>query len=692
MDKPFAAIFSEFQGNPANPEDVQGSGDVKYHLGTSADREFDGKARASVADRQPVASRGGRTRSCSARCAPSRQQRGDVDRDQVMALLLHGDAAFAGQGLVAETLDLSDLKGYRTGGTIHFIVNNQIGFTTDPAQSRSGPYCSDVAKIVQAPIFHVNGDDPEAVVHVARIATEFRQQFKQRRRHRHVLLSPPRPQRGRRAGLHPAADVPHDRASIRRRAQIYAERLVARGRHQPRPTSKQMATQFQARLEEALRGRRRATSRTRPTGWKAPGRGLAIASGDDRRGETAVELETLREVGSAITAVPAGFNAQPQDRAPSSRPSAQMIETGEGIDWATAEALAFGTLLIEGRRCGCRARIAGRGTFSQRHAVLIDQETEDDYVPLNNIRAGPGAVRGDRQPALRGRRARLRVRLHPRRAARAGALGGAVRRFRQRRAGHHRPVHRLGREPSGCACRGLVMLLPHGYEGQGPEHSSARLERYLQLCAEDNMQVVNCTTPGNYLPRAAPPDAPQFPQAADRHDAEIAAAAQALRVASSRTWARARSFHRVLYDDVQALRRRRGASASCCARGKVYYDLFEERAKRGDQGRVHPAPRAALSVPGQGAQGRARRAFRKAEIVWCQEEPKNMGAWTLRGAGHRGRAWPKSAAGRRGRAMSAGRPRRRRRPACCARKDRHSSRTRRLLVDQALVAELDAPG
>ena len=311
MNKPFAAIFSEFQGNAANPEDVQGSGDVKYHLGTSADREFDGKVVHLSLTANPSHLEAVNT-VVLGKVRAKQQQKGDGARDKVMGLLIHGDAAFAGQGLVAETLDLSDLKGYRTGGTIHFIVNNQIGFTTNPVNSRSGPYCSDVAKIVQAPIFHVNGDDPEAVVHVARIAIEYRQQFK-----RDVVIDMFCYRRfGHNEGDEPAFTQPlmYRKIALQPSARaIYAERLVREGTLTEEDV-KQVTGEFQRRLEsefEAASGYKPNKADWLEGAWS----GMQIASGEDRRGETAATMEALQEVGRALTSMPAQLQCQPQDPA-----------------------------------------------------------------------------------------------------------------------------------------------------------------------------------------------------------------------------------------------------------------------------------------------------------------------------------------------------------------------------------------
>jgi 2-oxoglutarate dehydrogenase E1 component len=618
MGKPLAAIFSEFQGNPANPEDVQGSADVKYHLGTSSDREFDGQVVHLSLTANPSHLEAVNT-VVLGKVRAKQQQRRDYERDQVMALLLHGDAAFAGQGLVAETLDLSDLKGYRVGGTIHFIVNNQIGFTTDPVQSRSGPYCSEVAKIIQAPIFHVNGDDPEATVHVARIATEFRQRFKRDvildmfcyRRHGHNESDEPaftQPIMYRAIAKHPTT------------RQIYADRLIAE-RMITAADADAIAAEYQKRLDDAFASA--ASFKPNKADWlEGAWSGLAIASGDERRGDTAVSLETLREIGDAITRVPTGFNANRKiERQLAAK--RQMIETGEGIDWSTAEALAFASLLIENAPVRLSGQDCGRGTFSQRHAVLIDQESEDEYLPVNNVRPG---------------QAKLEVIDSP--LSEAGVLGFEYgyslaepralvvweAQFGDFANGAQAIIDQFisSGEAKWLRMSGLVMLLPHGFEGQGPEHSSARLERYLQLCAEDNMQVVNCTTPSNYyhaLRRQLhrnfrKPLIVMTPKSLLRHK---------LCVSRLADMGPGTSFHRVLYDNEKLCEDSAVKRVVLCS-GKVYYDLFEERAKRGQRDvfflrleQLYPFPAKALTAELQ--------RFPGAEIAWCQEEPKNMGAW-----------------------------------------------------------------
>ncbi|MBL8672743.1 MAG: 2-oxoglutarate dehydrogenase E1 component [Alphaproteobacteria bacterium] len=619
MGKPFTAIFSEFQGNPAKPDDVQGSGDVKYHLGTSSDRSFDGisvhlsltanPSHLEVVD--PVVL--GKVRA-------KQRERQDEDRTQVMGLLLHGDAAFAGQGVVAECFDMSQLKGYRTGGTIHVIVNNQIGFTTSPKVARSSPYCTDVAKRVGAPILHVNSDDPEAVVHCARIAIEFRQKFKSDvvldivcyRRHGHNESDEPaftQPLMYKKIKAHPTT------------RHIYAEKLVATETI-TRSEADAVLREAEKRLEDAFEAA--ATYKPNKADW-LEGRwaGLATASGDARRGETAVELDTLKEIGTAISEPPPNFDLNPKIRR-QLEIKRKSIETGEGIDWATAEALAFGSLLVESTPVRLSGQDCGRGTFSHRHAVLVDQTTEDRYVPLNHVRFGQAPFEVLDSPL-----------------SEVGILGFEYGyalaepqmlvlwegQFGDFANGAQVIIDQFiaSGEAKWLRMCGLVMLLPHGYEGQGPEHSSARLERYLQLCAEDNMQVCNVTTPAQYFHvlrrqirrNFRKPLILMTPKSLLRHK---------LCVSKLDEFGPGSSFHRVLWDDLKIDDKDVKRVVLC--QGKVYFDLVEAREKRGAKNvtilrleQMYPFPDSALK------QELAR--FQKAEVVWCQEEPKNMGAWTF---------------------------------------------------------------
>ncbi|HEY1231414.1 MAG TPA: 2-oxoglutarate dehydrogenase E1 component, partial [Ramlibacter sp.] len=382
LGKPFAAIFSEFQGNPANPDDVQGSADVKYHLGTSSDRDFDGHTvhlsltanPSHLECVNPVVV--GKVRA-------KQTQRRDEERNAVLPLLIHGDAAFAGQGVVAETLMMSDLKGYRVGGTIHFVINNQIGFTTAPVYSRSGPYCTDVARTVQAPIFHVNGDDAEAVVHASRIAIEFRQRFG----HDVVVDMFCYRRFGHNEGDEPAFTQPLMYKTIAKHPpvrELYARQLVEEGLLTAE-SAEAVVRDFQKHLEEAFEGS--TTYKPNKADWLGGAwSGLTIAEGDERRGATAAPEALLREVGKAISTAPAGINVNPKV-ARQLKAKAQMIETGRDIDWATAEALAFGTLVAEGIPVRLSGQDSGRGTFSQRHSVLVDQASEKQYIPLNHVAA-----------------------------------------------------------------------------------------------------------------------------------------------------------------------------------------------------------------------------------------------------------------------------------------------------------------
>ena len=621
MAKPFTAIFAEFQGGAAHPEDVGGSGDVKYHLGTSSDREFDGNtvhlsltANPSHLEAvNPVVV--GKVRA-------KQVQRQDVDRSRTMALLMHGDAAFAGQGLVPETLDLSELKGYRIGGTIHFILNNQIGFTTNPVNSRSGPYCSDVAKMIQAPILHVNGDDPEAVVHVARIAIEFRQTFK-----KDVVIDMFCYRRfGHNEGDEPAFTQPLMYRAIHRHPtarKIYADRLTAEG-VLAAGEADALAGQWRQRLEadfEASQSYKVNKADWLEGAWS--GFGAAREHGA-RRGKTGVAAKTLKEVGTALAHVPEGFKAN-RKIVRQLEAKKKALSTGRGIDWATAEALAFGTLLVDGHPVRLSGQDSNRGTFSHRHATLIDQETEQRYMPLNNIREGQQTIEIVDSPlsevAVLGFEYGYSL-AEPRalvlwEAQFGDFVNGAQIIIDQFIASGEYKWLRMS---------GLVMLLPHGFEGQGPEHSSARLERFLQLCAEDNIQVVNCTTPANYFHALRRQIHREF-----RKPLVVMTPKSLLRhkrcVSKLDHFKSGVTFHRVMYCDELPCPAKDAKQVVLCS-GKIYYDLVEERDKRGIENvhflrleQLYPFPADALMAE--------LAAYTHCDLVWCQEEPRNMGAWAF---------------------------------------------------------------
>ena len=632
MSKPHRAVFHEFKGGSFAPDEVEGSGDVKYHLGASSDREFDNnKVHLSLTANpshleivDPVVL--GKVR------AKQDQLHDITERSKVLPLLIHGDAAFAGQGVVAECFGLSGLKGHRTGGSIHFIVNNQIGFTTYPSYSRSSPYPSDVAKMIEAPIFHVNGDDPEAVVFAAKVAIEFRQKF-----HKPVVLDMFCYRRyGHNEGDEPGFTQPLMYKNIRAHKpalEIYTKKLVAEGVVTEGEVEK-MSADWRERLDaefeagQAYKPNKADWLDNRWSGLRA----ADSVSDDPRRGETGLPSDMVEELGRRLSAVPEGFNVHRTiQRFMENR--RQTIETGEGIDWATAEALAFGSLVDEGHPVRLSGQDCERGTFSQRHSVLIDQENEERYVPLNNIRDGQSryevinsmlseeAVLGFEYGYSLAEPNALTVW----EAQFGDFANGAQVVFDQFVSSGERKWLRLS---------GLVCLLPHGYEGQGPEHSSARLERFLQMCAEDNMQVANCSTPAQYfhiLRRQLKRDIRKplilmTPKSLLRHKRAVSSLEE-LKLGSS--------FHRLLWEDgehaigerpklVKDDKIRRVVLCS----GKVYYDLFEEREKRGIDDvylvrveQLYPFPLKALAT------GLSR--FKKADIVWCQEEPKNMGSWTF---------------------------------------------------------------
>ena len=628
MGKPYRAIFNEFRGGSAHPDEVEGSGDVKYHLGASSDREFDenrvhlsltaNPSHLEIVD--PVVL--GKVRA-------KQDQGKDDDRKSVLPLLLHGDAAFAGQGVVAECLGLSGLRGHRTGGSLHFIVNNQIGFTTAPRFSRSSPYPSDVAKMIDAPIFHVNGDDPEAVVHATKIAIEYRQRFGKPvvidmfcyRRHGHNEADEPaftQPLMYQRIAEHPGV------------VDIYSNRLVEEGLF-TRADVDRMQADFRNFLEEEFAAGE-AYRPNRADWLDGKWSGIGHAEEGARRGVTGVDLDLLKEVGRKLATFPKSFTPH-KTIARIMAARRKMIEEGQGIDWATAELLAYGTLLVEGYPVRLSGQDSERGTFSQRHAVLMDQVNEKKYTPLKHL--ARDQARFEVINSMLSEEAVLGFE-YGYSLAEPNALVLWEAQFGDFANGAQVVVDQFisSGERKWLRMSGLVLLLPHGYEGQGPEHSSARLERYLQLCAEDNWQIANCTTPANYfhvlrrqLHRAfRKPLVLMTPKSLLRHKRVVSNLAQ---------FGPGSSFHRLLWDDAQFLPDQAIKLAPddqirrvvLCS-GKVYYDLYDERDKRGSDDvyllrveQLYPFPARAL------IQELSR--FKDAEMVWCQEEPKNMGAWSF---------------------------------------------------------------
>ncbi len=636
MGKPHRAIFNEFKGGSFKPDEVEGSGDVKYHLGASSDREFDGnEVHLSLTANpshleivNPVVL--GKARAKQDKFEP-KNERGSRPRDTVMPLLLHGDAAFAGQGVVAECFGLSGLKGHRTGGSVHFIINNQIGFTTNPRFSRSSPYPSDVAKMIEAPIFHVNGDDPEAVTFAAKVATEYRQLFR-----KPVVIDMFCYRRfGHNEGDEPAFTQPLMYKKIRAHettATIYSNKLISEGL-MTEAEYKEMRDEWRNFLEneyEAGQSYKPNKADWLDGAWS----GLKIADNEDetRRGKTGITKKKITEIGKKITEVPKDFNIHKTvQRLMDNR--RKMIDTGEGIDWGMGEALAFGAIVEEKHTVRLSGQDCERGTFSQRHSVLYDQVDETRYTPLNNISKDQEEY--DVINSMLSEEAVLGYE-YGYSLTRPNALTIWEGQFGDFVNGAQVVIDQFisSGESKWLRMSGLVMLLPHGYEGQGPEHSSARLERFLQLCAQDNMQVANCTTPANYfhiLRRQVRRDFRKplilmTPKSLLRHKRAVSRLEEFYGDSS---------FHRLLWDDAEykdyqgtkLVKDNKIKRVIMCS-GKVYYDLLEEREKRGIDDiyllrleQLYPFPAKALITELS--------RFKNAEMVWCQEEPKNMGAWAF---------------------------------------------------------------
>lgn len=635
MQKPYSAIFHEFLGGVTTDSQGFGSGDVKYHLGVSDDREFDGNSvHLSLAPNPshlevvaPVVM--GKTRAKQQAASGTYQSH---KPEQVMAVILHGDSAFAGQGVVMESFQMSQLVGYRTGGTIHVIVNNQIGFTTTPDEYRSGQYCSDVAFMVEAPVFHVNGDDPESVVFAARVATEYRQKFG-----KDVVLDIICYRRyGHNEGDDPSFTQPimykaiNDRPSTR---EIYAKRLIGQG-DLTKADHQKRVDEFYVFLDKEFDDAK--TFQSQPPDWlQGVWQGLSQPSDKDgkREGQTAVDLKALKDIGKRITTVPNSVDIHKTlKRIIKAR--AQKISSGRDIDWGLAEHLAFGTLITEGHPVRLSGQDSERGTFSQRQSHFVDQTTEEKYTPLNNL--------ADSQEYYQVLNSHLSEEAvlgfeYGFSTAAPKALTIWEAQFGDFANGAQVMVDQFisSAEQKWLRMSGLVMLLPHGYEGQGPEHSSARLERYLQMCAEDNMQVTNISTPANYFHALRrqikrgfrKPLINMSPKSLLRHK---------MCVSTFEEMSGKSQFHRVLWDDAEynpsttelTLVADSKIKRVILCSGKVYFDLFEAREAAGRNDVYLLRVEQFYPYPDDALQTELSR-FKSAEMVWCQEEPKNMGAWSF---------------------------------------------------------------
>ena len=623
MGKPFRAIFSEFFGKSVNAsKDFEG--DVKYHLGASSNREFDGNSvHISLTDNpshleavNPVVLGQVRAKQFFHK---------DKDRKKVIPVLMHGDAAFAGQGIVAECFAMSGLPGHNIGGTIHIIVNNQIGFTTAPRFARSSPYPSDVAKIAQAPIFHVNGDDPEAVVHCAKIATEYRQKF-----NRDVVIDMVCYRRfGHNEGDEPSFTQPIMYRKIKSHPTtltLYGKRLSAEGLTSDEKLQKEKV-EFKQYLEKEFDISKSYKSELKwfDGAWSRFKPGL----GKDKRGVSGVERGKLEKIGKKIFTIPTDFNAHKTLKRVFELRK-EMLNAGK-LDWSSAESLAIGTLLTEGFSVRLSGQDSGRGTFSQRHAILRNQENHDRYIPVNNIEKGQ--MKFEVIDSLLSELAVLGFEFgYSLSEPETLVLWEAQ--FGDFANGGQVIIDQFitSSESKWGRASGLVLLLPHGYEGQGPEHSSARLERFLQLCAGENIQVVNCTTPSNYFHVLRRQMHREFrkpliimtPKSLLRHKRCISNISEF----TSRS-----SFHRVLEDDAYkkenkliTLKKDSKIEKVVMCSGKIYYDLVEAREKNKKDKVIFVRLEQLYPFPAKTLANVLKR-YKNAEFIWCQEEPKNMGAW-----------------------------------------------------------------
>ena len=618
LGMPYRGILSKFQGSLNDPNEVLGSGDVKYHLGVSSDREFDGKSiHLSLTPNPSHLEAVDPVVAGKVRAKQTLLQ--DKTTDKVFGILIHGDAAMAGQGIVAETFAMSQLRGFRTGGIIHFVINNQIGFTTTPHYGRSAPYCTEIAKMVQAPIFHVNGDDPEAVVHVCRLAAEYRNLFKE-----DVVVDM---FCYRRSG-HNEADEPmftqplmykkikqHQTTLNLYKDQLIKEEILTEDE------AKTKLSDFKKFLDNEFELSK--SYKPNKADWlDGTWTGIKIASIDARRGKTSSTADDLKRLAKEIHTIPEGFTPHKRIKKIYNDREQSIIE-GKNIDWATAEALAFATLLKDGYGVRLSGQDVGRGTFSHRHAVLYDQENEKRFVPLRHFR---------KEQAL--------FEIVDSFLSEFGVLGFEYgysqadpktlviweAQFGDFSNGAQTIIDQFitTGERKWLRMSGLTLLLPHGHEGQGPEHTSSRLERFLQMCAEDNIQVANCTSPANYfhiLRRQMMRDFRKplilmTPKSTLRHKENTS---------SIEEFVNGSTFHRVLRKPLSGEEKNKINRVVLCS-GKIYFELQDHiDALKLDNihiirlEQLYPFPYEALEEE--------LIDFKNCEMIWCQEEPKNMGAW-----------------------------------------------------------------
>ena len=626
LQKSYKRIFNEFAGEISSKSEDD-TGDVKYHLGASSNREFDGNlVHVSLTDNpshleavNPVVL--GQTRA-------KQFFHKDKERKKVIPILIHGDAAFAGQGVVAECFAMSGLPGHNTGGTIHIIVNNQIGFTTSPRFARSSPYPSDIAKMVEAPIIHVNGDDPEAVVYAARIATDFRLKF-----NRDVVIDLICYRRfGHNEGDEPSFTQPLMYKKIRSHPspiKVYGEKLVKEGSITDDFLNSEIKN-FKDLLDDQYKNAK--DYKPKIEWFEGTWSRYKPEKGKDKRGATGSDLKILKEISNKINIIPEKMNIHKTISKIMENRKLSVIN-GKKIDWSTAEALAFGTLLEEGYPVRLVGQDSGRGTFSQRHSVLRNQIDNSRYIPLNNI--SKKQKNFEIVDSFLSELAVLGFE-YGYSLVEPNTLTIWEAQFGDFANGAQVVIDQFvtSGERKWSRASGLVMLLPHGYEGQGPEHSSARLERFLQLCSNDNIQVMNCTTPANYFHALRRQMHRDF-----RKPLVIMTPKSLLRhkhcVSNIEDFSKENSFHRVLWDHaldpkvkgfIKLIKPKKIKKVILCS-GKIYFDLLEAREKLKRDNVIFYRIEQLYPFPAKALAKELEPYAKNASFYWCQEEPKNMGAW-----------------------------------------------------------------